>query len=175
MKRETFFRLIVIFGLIATVVFIANAASVKVFNYDWLPYIPTPPIVGSKYIRLDKKGRKPIECERKARFGGTYFNLNDRKLEEKFWELSIEEKRKYPMILRKRFINAKRKRGYEESQKKNPNRAPQPLPPYDEEEMAIIKSDKRNPSKAVRLGGIKFGNVSNQSKIGNKVINMEVQ
>lgn len=153
---------------------VANAASVKLLNYDWQPYVPTPPIVGGKFVRLEKKVRKPIACERKARFGGRDFNLNDRKLEEKFWELSIEEKRKYPMLLRKRFINAKRKRRYEESRKKDPNRAPQPLPPYDEE-MAIIKSDKRNPSNAVRLDGIKFGKVSSQSKIGNKVINLEVK
>lgn len=79
------------------------------------------------------------------------------------------------MLLRKRFINAKRKREYEEEQKKNPDRAPKPLPPYDAEEMAIIKSDDRRPSKAIRLDGVKFGKVSSQSKIGNKTINLEVQ
>lgn len=169
MKLEMFFRIITIFGLIAIVVFIANVASAKPNLASKRPYL------SSKVVRLEKKIRKPINIESKIKIEGREYNPNDRKLEEKFWELSLEEKRKYPMLLRKRFINAKRKREYEEAQKKNPDRAPQPLPPYDEEEMAIIKSDKRNPSKAVRLDGIKFGKVSNQSKIGNKVINLEVK
>lgn len=169
MKLETFLKAIVISGVIALVILVASAASAKPSSAN-----KRPPLT-SKVVKLEKKIRKPINMESKIKIEGREYNPNDRKLEEEFWKLSLEEKRKYPMILRKRFINAKRKREYEEEQKKNPNRAPKPLPPYDEEEMAIIKSDKRNPSKAVRLDGMKHGKVSNQSKIGNKVINLEVQ
>lgn len=165
MKLETFFRTITIFGLIAIVIFIANAASAK----------PSRPQISSKVIRIEKKKRKPINIESKIKIEGREYNPNDRKLEEKFWELPLGEKRKYPMILRKRFINAKRRREYEEAQKKNPNRAPQPLPPYDEEELSILRSDNRKPSMAIQLDGKRYGKVSGQSKIGNKVINLEVK
>lgn len=51
------------FIFIATVIFVSNAASAKRFNCDWLPYTPTPPIVGGKFVRLEKKVRKPITIE----------------------------------------------------------------------------------------------------------------
>lgn len=151
---------------LAIVIFVANAASAK----------PSRPQISSKVYRLEnKKKRKPIDVESKIKIEGREYDPNDRKLEEKFWELPLEEKRKYPMILRKRFINAKRRREYEEAQKKNPNRAPQPLPSYDEEEMSILRSDNRKPSMAIQLDGKKYGKVFGQSKIGNKVINLEVK
>lgn len=228
MRLETFFRIITVFGFIAIVVFIANAASaVQYGQVDWgaefdlsdvgrssdarLNQIDwgakrgewsdvggcdihdrclvitnrtsgvvthrsfARPQISSKVYRLEKKKRKPIDVESKIKIEGREYDPNDRKLEEKFWELPLEEKRKYPMILRKRFINAKRKREYEEAQKKNPDRAPQPLPPYDEEEMSILRSDNRKPSMAIQLDGKRYGKVSDRSKIGNKVINLEVK
>lgn len=165
MKLEIFFRIITIFGLIAIAVFIANTASAK----------PTRPQLSGKVIHLKQKSKRPIKSESKVKVKGREFDLTDNKLEEKFWAASLEEKRQYPMLLRKRFVQWRRARIAKEEQKKNPNRAPQPLPPYDEEELAILKSDKRNPSRAVQLDIKKYGKVSNQSKIGNKTINLEVK
>lgn len=173
MKLETFFKAITISGLIAIVVFVANAASAK----------PTRPQLSSKVIRIEKKVRKPVKVGNKIKSGGKEFDMNDSKAYDKFWSASLEEQKKYPLTLRKKFVHTRRARKlrakYDECRKKNPNRPPPPLntkrEPYTDEEKAILGTDDRRLTRGEIMASMKDGKVSKQSKIGNKVINLEVQ
>lgn len=173
MKLEIFFRIITIFGLVAIVIFIANAASAK----------PSRPQISSKVYKLEKKNRKPIKVGNKIKSGGKEFDLNDSKAYDKFWSASLEEQKKYPLTLRRRFVHTRRARKlraeYDEWRKKNPDRPPPPLnpkrEPYTEEEVAILGTNDRRLTRGEIMSSTKDGKVSNQSKIGNKVINLEVQ
>lgn len=173
MKLETFFKVITISGLIAIVIFVANAASAK----------PTHPQLSSKIIRIEKKARKPIKVGNKIKSGGREFDMNDSKAYDKFWSASLEEQKKYPLALRRKFVHTRRARKlraeYDEWRKKNPNRPPPPLnprqEPYTEEEKSILGTNDRRLTRGEIMSSEKNGKVSNQSKIGNKVINLEVQ
>lgn len=173
MKLEIFFRIITIFGLVAIVIFIANAASAK----------PSRPQISSKVYKLEKKTRKPVKVGNKIKSGGKEFDMNDSKAYDKFWSASLEEKKKYPLTLRRKFVHTRRARKlraeYDEWKKKNPNRPPLPLnpkqEPYTDEEKAILGTDDRRLTRGEIMASRKDGKVSRQSKIGNKVINLEVQ
>ena len=173
MKLETFFKVITISGVIAIVVFIANAASAK----------PMRPQLSSKVIKLEKKVRKPIEVGNKIKSGGKEFDSNNSKAYNEFWAASMEEKKKYPLTLRRKFVHTRRARKlraeYEKFRKENPHRPPPPLnpkkEPYTEEEVMILGTSDRRLTVGEIMASRKDGKVSNQSKIGNKVINLEVQ
>lgn len=168
MNLETFFRAIVISGVIAIVIFVANAASAK----------PTRPQLSSKVIRIEKKTRKPIKVDNKIKFEGKEFDSNDPKLYDNFWSLPLEEQRKYPRLLRIKFVETRR---YRRFLKQNPPRKDHPIPPmppdfpYEGDEWALTKGDKRGFTRGQKLQATKYGKASSQSKIGNKTINLEVR
>ena len=173
MKLEMFFRIITIFGLIAIVVFIATAASAK----------PSRPQISSKVYKLEKNNRKPIKVDNKIKSAGREFDMNGLKDYDKFWAASLEEKQKYPLTIRRKFVHTRRARKlraeYDEWRKKNPNRPPPLLnpkkEPYTDEEKAILGTEDRRLTRGEIIASRKDGKVSKQSKIGNKVINLEVQ
>ena len=170
---ENFFRAIILFGLVALVTLVANAASAK----------PSRPQISSKVYKLEKKNRKPIKVVNKIRSGGRELDMDDPKAYNKFWEASLEEQKKYPLTLRRKFVHTRRARKlraeYDEWRKKNPNRPPPPLnprqEPYTEEEKAILGTDDRRLTRGEIMASTRDGKVSNQSKIGNKTINLEVR
>lgn len=215
MKLETFFRIITIFGFIALVVFVANAASATQLNeidwdakFEWssvghcgihdrcllISNLTTGveshrsfarPRISSKVIRIEKKERKPIKVGNKIKSGGKEFDKNDPKAYDKFWTLSLEEQKKYPLTLRRKFIHtrrARRMRAEEEKLRaKNPKefvkrkRVNPTKVPYTKEEIEILGTDDRRLTASEKLSPVKSGKVSNQSKIGNKVMILEVK
>ena len=228
---ENFFRAIILFGLVALVMLVANAASAVQYSqvdwgaeFDWsdvgrsnavqLDQIDwgakrgewsavggcdihdrclvisnltsgnvshrnvARPQISSKVYKLEKKTRKPIKVDNKVRFEGKEFDSNDPKLYEKFWSSPLKEQRKYPRLLRIKFVETKR---YRRFLKQNPPRKDHPIPPmppdfpYEGDEWALTKGDKRGFTRGQKLQATKYGKVSNQSKIGNKTINLEVK
>lgn len=175
MKLEMFFRIVIVFGLLAVVVFIANAASAK----------PSRPQISSKVYKLEKKNRKPIKVGNRFRSGGKEFDMNDPKAYDKFWSASLEEQKKYPLTLRRKFVHtrrARRMRAEEEKLRaKNPKefvkqkRVNPTKVPYTKEEIEILGTDDRRLTAGEKLSIAINGKVSKQSKIGNKVINLEVK
>lgn len=165
MKLETFFKSITLLGAIG---FCALVCSAK----------PERPLLSSKAIRIEKKVRKPIKIGNKVKSGGKEFDVNDSKLYDKFWSLPLEEQLKYPRLLRNKFVQTRR---YRRFLKQNPPRKGYPMPPmppgfpYEGNEWALTKGDKRGWNHGQKLQATKNGKVSNQSKIGNKTINLEVQ
>lgn len=143
----------------------------------------TRPNVGSKVIRLEKKAKKPIKYGVVIWHEWREFDMNDSKMHDEFWAASLEEQKKYPLTLRRKFVHTRRARKlraeYDEWRKKNPDRPPPPLnpkqEPYTDEEKAILGTDDRRLTAGEKLSCVRNGKFSNQSKIGNKVINLEVQ
>ena len=233
---ENFFRAIILFGLVALVMLVANAASAVQYSqvdwgaeFDWsdvgcsnavqLTQIDwgakrgewsavggcdihdrclvisnctsgnvshrnvARPQISSKVYKLEKKNRKPIKVVNKIRSGGRELDMDDPKAYAKFWEASLEEQKRYPLTLRRKFVHTRRARKlraeYDEWRKKNPNRPPPPLnprqEPYTEEEKAILGTDDRRLTRGEIMASTRDGKVSNQSKIGNKTINLEVR
>lgn len=175
MKLETFFRIITVFGFIAIVIFVANAASAK----------PSRPQISSKVYKLEKKNRKPIKVDNKIKSAGREFDMNGLKDYDKFWAASLEEQKKYPLTLRRKFVHtrrARRMRAEEEKLRaKNPKefvkqkRVNPTKVPYTKEEIEILGTDDRRLTAGEKLSIAINGKVSKQSKIGNKVINLEVK
>lgn len=214
MKREIFFRIITILGLIAIVIFIANAASaVQLNQIDWdaksewssvghcgihdrcllISNLTSAveshrsfarPQLSSKVIRIEKKVRKPIKVISEFKSGGKKFKQKDLKNSAKFWAASLDEKKKYPLSLRRKFIHTRRgiemRAKFNEWRKKREKTGKRPPPPikprpYTKEEIEILGTHSRRMTRGEIIYNTRNGKVSNQSKVGNKVINLEVK
>lgn len=215
MKLEIFFRIITVFGLIAIAVFVANAASaVQLNQIDWdakaewssvghccihdrcllisnlTSGVETHrsfarPQLSSKVIRIEKKARKSVKVSNKVKSGGKEFDMNDSKAYDNFWTLSLEEQKKYPLTLRRKFVHTRRARQIRAEEEKliakNPKesvkrkRVNPTKVPYTKEEIEILGTDDRRITASEKLSTVKSGKVSNQSKIGNKIMNLEVK
>ena len=172
---ENFFRAIILFGLVALVTLVANAASAK----------PSRPQISSKVYKLEKKNRKPIKVVNKIKSGGRELDMDDPKAYNKFWEASLEEQKKYPLTLRRKFVHTRRARqmraNEEKLRAKNPKefvkqkRIKSRRVPYTKEEVDILGTDDLRLTVGEKLASTRNGKVSNQSKIGNKTINLEVK